>query len=100
MAEKKAWAEKQNAAKERLRKLYPSTDAAGNLKYNEAYLEWYETVAQSQIMALNEKRAKVLAVFSPNDMDILAGILDSSSGAELEQARETLQNTGHEYQDF
>ncbi|WP_052356236.1 hypothetical protein [Bacteroides timonensis] len=93
VAEEKAWAEKQNAAKERLRKLFPGTDAASNMKYNDAYLEWYETVAQSQITALNEKRAKVLSVFSPNDMDILAGILDSGSGAELEQARETLQNT-------
>lgn len=93
VAEEKAWAEKQNVAKEKLRKQHPGTDAASNQKYNDAYLEWYETVAQSQITALNEKRAKVLSVFSPNDMDILAGILDSGSGAELEQARATLQNT-------
>ena len=43
-------------------------------------------------MELNEKRAKVLSVFSPNDMDILNGVLDSGSGAELEQAREILEN--------
>lgn len=87
------WAEEQNKKKEELRKLYPGTDAGDNIKYNDAYLSWYETQAQAKISALNEKRAKVLSVFSPNDMDILDGILDSGSGAELEQARETLQNT-------
>lgn len=43
-------------------------------------------------MELNEKRAKVLSVFAPNDMDILNGVLDSGSGAELEQARQILEN--------
>lgn len=92
VAAEKEWAEKQNQAKDKFRKLYPGTDIVSNTKYNDAYLEWYETVAQSEITALNEKRSKVLSVFSPNDMDILAGILDSGSGAELEQAREVLHN--------
>lgn len=38
---------------------------------------------QSEITSLNEKRAKVLSVLSPNDIDILDGILDSGSEAEL-----------------
>lgn len=87
------WAEKQNNTRGVLRKKYPPTSAENNAKYNDEYLEWYETVAQSEITSLNEKRAKVLSVFSPNDMDILDGILDSGSGAELQQARETLMNT-------
>lgn len=41
---------------------------------------------------MNEQYSKILAVFSPNDMKIIEGILDSGSGAELEEARETLQN--------
>ena len=45
------------------------------------------------MLVLNEKRSKVLSVFSPNDMEILDGILDSGSGAELEQARQVLENT-------
>lgn len=93
MKAEQKWAEKQNNTKEVLRKKYPPTSTENNTKYNDEYLEWYETVAQSEITTLNEKRAKVLSVFSPNDMDILDGILDSGSGAELQQARETLMNT-------
>lgn len=88
-----AWAEKQNSKKEELRKQYPDTDPESNISYNDAYLQWYETVARSETLVLNEKRSKVLSVFSPNDMEILDGILDSGSGAELEQARQVLENT-------
>lgn len=87
------WSELMNEKKDELRKLYPGTDLQSNTKYNDAYLEWYETVAESYLTAINEKMSKVLSVFSPNDMKILEGILDSGSGAELEQARQTLQNT-------
>jgi len=93
------WADKQTEEKERLRKEYPDKDSASNTKYNDAYLEWYEIVAQSEMAALNEKRSKVLSVFSPNDMNIFAGILDSDSGAELEQLRNTLQNIQNLTQD-
>lgn len=37
--------------------------------------------------------SKVISVFTPNDMKILEGILDSGSGAELQEARQTLNNT-------
>lgn len=52
----------------------------------------YQTIAEGFLEALNEQYSKILAVFSPNDMKIIEGILDSGSGAELEEARETLQN--------
>lgn len=87
------WSETQNNKKEELRKKYPGTDAISNTKYNDAYLEWYETVAESNLNAINEKMSKVISVFTPNDMKILEGILDSGSGAELEEARQTLLNT-------
>lgn len=92
VAAEQKWAEKQNQKKEELRKLYPDTSPEGNDLYNDAYLQWYETVAKSETTLLNEKRAKVLSVFAPNDMDILNGVLDCGSGAELEQAREILDN--------
>lgn len=82
-----AWANKQNKKKEELRKQYAENNA-----YNNAYLEWYETVSKSELAALNEKRAKVLSVFAPGDMDILNGVLDSGAGSELEQARMILEN--------
>lgn len=92
VAAEQAWAEKQNEKKAELRKLYPDTSEEENVRYNDAYLQWYETVAKSETAFLNEKRAKVLSVFAPNDMDILNGVLDCGSGAELEQARQVLEN--------
>ena len=76
-----------NKKKEELRKQYTENNA-----YNNAYLEWYETVSKSELASLNEKRAKVLSVFAPGDMDILNGVLDSGAGSELEQARMILEN--------
>lgn len=94
VAAEQAWSEKQNRKKEELRKLYPDTSSdEDNTHYNDSYLQWYETVARSETLLLNEKRSKVLSVFSPNDMEILDGVLDSGSGAELEQARQVLENT-------
>lgn len=92
VAAEQAWTEKQNKKKETLRKTYPNISEENNIQYNNEYLQWYETVARSKSMELNEKRAKVLSVFAPNDMDILNGVLDSGSGAELEQARQILEN--------
>lgn len=79
--------------KAELREIYPGTDDKSNEKFNDAYLEWYETVAESNINAINEKLSKVISVFTPNDMKILEEIFDSGSGAELQQARQTLTNT-------
>lgn len=91
--ETEKWAEIQNKKKEELRKKYPGKDAASNEEYNNAYLEWYETVAEGHLNVIDEKMSKVISVFTPNDMKILEGILDSGSGAELQQARQTLMNT-------
>lgn len=60
--------------------------------YENAYIEWYEDHAEDYLDKINEKKSKVLTVFSPNDMKILEGILDSGSGAELQEARQTLYN--------
>lgn len=87
------WAKLQSDKKEELRKAYPGTDAANNALYNDKYYEWYEDVAESHLNQINEKMSKVISVFTPNDMKILEGILDSGSGAELQEARQTLTNT-------
>lgn len=87
------WAKLQSDKKEELRKAYPGTDAASNALYNDKYYEWYEDVAESHLNQINEKMSKVISVFTPNDMKILEGILDSGSGAELQEARQTLTNT-------
>lgn len=56
------------------------------------YLNWYAVTAESQILSLEEKLGKVLSVFSPGDMAIITGILDSGTGRELSEARATLAN--------
>ena len=91
--EAEKWAKVQNTKKDELREKYPKTDAASNMKYNDEYLEWYESNAETHLNAINEKMSKVISVFTPNDMKILEGILDSGAGAELQQARQTLVNT-------
>ena len=62
--------------------------------YENAYLDWYFTNADSYLNVINEKFSELLQVFTPNDMAILEGILDSGTGAELEQARRVLNNFG------
>lgn len=79
--EQKNWAKAQSDAKD---KHGDGTDK---------YLEWYETEADSYISAVDEKMSKVISVFTPNDMKILEGILDSGSGAELQEARQMLLDT-------
>lgn len=90
--EKKIWADKQNEKKEELEKRYPlDTDEDLNARQEE-YLKWYQTVAESYLLNIQVKRGKVLAIFSINDMKIIEGVLDSGSGAELEEAREQVNN--------
>lgn len=89
---KKKWSELQDSKKEELAKKYSSGSKEDNEKLQNDYLEWYETVAESYLEALNEQYGKILAVFSPNDMKIIEGVLESGSGAELEEAREMLNN--------
>lgn len=79
------WSKIKNDKKDELQKKYPIKS-----DYNEAYIEWHETEAEKYLRAIDEKKSKVLAVFSPNDMKILEGVLDSGTGAELQEARSAL----------
>lgn len=81
---KEKWAEDQNTMKQQL--------MADGANYSDEYLAWYEQNAECRIGELNEKLAKVITVFTPNDMLILEGVLDSGSGAQLQEARQTLLN--------
>ena len=81
------WSRIQNEKKEELRQKYPLKP-----EYTEAYLEWYETESEKNLVAIDEKKAKVLSVFSPNDMKILEGVLDCGCGAELQESRQSLRN--------
>lgn len=89
---KKEWSKIQSDKKAELAKKYSSGSKKDNENLQNDYLEWYETVAESYLEGLNEQYGKILAVFSPNDMKIIEGVLESGSGAELEEAREMLNN--------
>lgn len=89
---KMEWSKLQSDKKAELAKKYGTGSAEDNAAQQNEYLTWYQTIAEGYLESLNEQYSKILAVFSPNDMKIIEGILDSGSGAELEEARETLQN--------
>lgn len=90
--EKKNWADMQNREKARLEEKYPGSGDEVCNQRQEAFLNWYQTVAESYLLDIQVKRGKVLSIFSPNDMKIIEGILDSGSGAEVEEAWEQVEN--------
>lgn len=89
---KEQWSQLQADKQAELALQFPGNTAEANKKRQNAYLLWYETVAESYLERVNERYGKILAVFSPTDMKILEGILDSGSGAELQEARQVLNN--------
>lgn len=91
---KEKWAQKQLDKKNELEEKYPENTAESNVKKQDAFLEWYGVVAESEELIVEEKLGKVLGVFSPGDMEIITGILESGSGRELTEARTALDNVG------
>lgn len=90
--EKKKWAQLQNEKREELLQKYPDDSDNDKYKREEEFLNWYQTVAEANLLKVNMKHGKVLGIFSDNDMKIIEGILDSGSGAELQEAREQVTN--------
>ena len=90
--ERKIWAEKQSEKRAELEAKYPGKSEEAHMQRQEEFLNWYQTIAESYLLNIQVKRGKVLAIFSPNDMKIIEGILSSGSGAELEEAREMVEN--------
>ena len=87
MDELYSWKMKLSAVKAELREEHPDDEDFENV-----YLKWYEDNAGDYLDKINEKKSKLLSVFSPNDMKILEGVLDSGSGAELQEARQNIYN--------
>lgn len=90
---KMEWTKLQADKLENLRQKYSDNTKESNEKIQDEYLTWYQMVAEGYLEGLNEQNGKILSVFSRNDMSIIEGILDSGSGAELEEAREIVNNT-------
>jgi len=89
---KQVWAKVQLEKKIELDAKYPGETKDSNRHKQNDYLDWYETTAESQLLKVQEKLGKVLNVFSPGDMEIITGILDSGAGREIAEARQTLAN--------
>lgn len=100
IAEKKHWAEVQTAKRKELRTLYPKTSRDDTSQkaiddednYQEEFLSWYQDNAETYLVAIEEKLGKILGIFSINDMRIIQGMLDTGSGAEINEARTQLAN--------
>jgi hypothetical protein len=89
---KRKWAEKQVNKKRELSAQYPENNQETYRKRKNEFIDWYETIAETEVLNIQEKLGKVLNVFSPNDMDIIIGILESGGGRELHEARVSLDN--------
>lgn len=90
---KQIWSAQKLSKKTELAEKYPEATPESYVKRQDEYLDWYGNVAETQELAVKEKLGKVLNVFSPGDMEIINGILDSGVGRELSEARNVLENT-------
>lgn len=89
---KQKWAQKQLDKRNELKKKYPGETTQSYVRQEDEFLEWYGVAAESEELLVKEKLGMVLNVFSPGDMEIINGILDSGTGRELTEARTTLDN--------
>ncbi len=89
---KQKWAQKQLDKRNELKKKYPGETTQSYVRQEDEFLEWYGVVAESEELLVQEKLGMVLNVFSPGDMGIINGILDSGTGRELTEARTALDN--------
>lgn len=87
---KEKWAQKQLDKKTELEKKYPEDTDDDYKRREDEYIEWYGIVAEAEVLIVEEKLGKVLNVFSPGDMEIINGILDSGTGRELAEARKRM----------
>lgn len=92
VAEKRKWSEVQQKEREAIEKKYPNNSEDSKQAIENDFLEWYQTVAESYLLAIEAKLGKVLGVFSINDMKIIEGILDSGSGGEIKEAKDLVNN--------
>lgn len=87
---KQRWSTLKLNKKSELAEKYPEPTADNYAKRQDEYLDWYGNVAESEELVVQEKLGKVLNVFSPGDMEIINGILESGVGRELTEARNAL----------
>jgi hypothetical protein len=58
----------------------------------EKFLEWYDEMAEAELAKIDEAMGKVLAVFSPSDMEAILGALASGPGGQVNEASNIVNN--------
>ena len=90
--EKRKWAQVQSDKKAEIRAKYGDDTEKNKKKIEEEYLEWYQIEAEPYLLAVEAKLGKVLSLFSVDDMQIIEGVLNSSVGSELYEAKTSVLN--------
>ncbi len=90
--EKRKWAQVQSAKKAEIRAKYADNTDENKKKAEEEYLEWYQIEAEPYLLAVEAKLGKLLGLFSVDDMQIIEGVLNSSVGSELYEAKTSVLN--------
>ncbi|HEX8211698.1 MAG TPA: hypothetical protein VF584_16105 [Longimicrobium sp.] len=80
---KQAWQQLQDDQRQKFQAQFPKAPAAAL----SAYDEWFETVADANLMLVDAAEARVAIVLSPADMDAIQGVLEAGTGGEIEEAR-------------
>lgn len=65
---------------------------AKNTQSPEKFLKWFEEHADGRLAQIDAAMGRLLAVFSPADMQAILGALEAGPGGELEQALATVQD--------
>ncbi len=90
--EKRKWAQVQSNKKAEIRAKHTGNTDEDKKKIEEEYLEWYQIEAEPYLLAVEAKLGKVLGLFSIDDMQIIEGVLNSSVGSELYEAKTSVLN--------
>ncbi len=82
---KQDWEERIYKQKESLKLKDPATA-------DEEFLEWYDLIAEGELARVDAAMGKLLATFSPSDMNAILGALASGPGGELDEAANMVHN--------
>lgn len=92
VSEKQKWAKVQSDKRAEIEAKYENNLDENKQKIEDEYLEWYQINAESYLLAIEAKLGKILGLFSIDDMQVIEGVLNSSVGSELYEAKTSVLN--------
>lgn len=90
--EKQKWAKAQDEKKAELESRYGGDTEEQKQQIENKYIEWYQIEAEAALLAIEAKLGKILGLFSLDDMQVIEGVLNSSVGSELYEAKSSVLN--------